>query len=55
MFDYQQRPSNKYRDKFDDIKWESSNAGAKGGGEQESVCDKVCIGEEGRTSDREDG
>ena len=59
MFDYSQRPSNKYMDKFDGIEWNSkkeiSNAEAKQGGEQEPVCNKVHISKEGRKSQGKNG
>ena len=59
MFDYEQRPSNKYMDKFDDIEWnskkESRNAEAKQGGEQEPVCNEVHISKEGRKSQGKNG
>lgn len=59
MFDYSQRPSNQYMDKFDDIEWnskkESGDAATNAGGEQESIYNKVCFDKEGREAQREDG
>ena len=59
MFDYEQRPSIKYANEYDKIEWdskkESSDAAANKGREQESVCNKMCIGKEGREAKRENG